>query len=77
MYTYIYVYIYIYNIHTHIHMKLVFVNKLNDLMFFDVYAQAFSLRNTGRLVVCARGIFPKYIWSKTILAFCCPYTILF
>jgi hypothetical protein len=54
--------------------SLFFVDILHDLMFFVVHAQAFSIRNTDRLVVGAKKAicFPKYITSsKTILAFGC------
>ena len=60
--------------------SLFVVDILHDLIFFVVHAQAFSIRNTDRLVVGAQKAmcFPKYITlSKTILAFCCPYTSLF
>ena len=60
--------------------SLFVVDILHDFMFFVVHAQAFSLRNTDRLVAGAQKAIcsPKYITlSKTILAFCCPYTSLF
>ena len=43
--------------------SLFVVDILHDLMFFVVHAQAFSIRNTDRLVVGAQKAicFPKYI----------------
>ena len=64
----------------YLYIFIFFVDILHDLMLFVVHAQAFSIRNIDRLVVGAQKAicFPKYItWSKTILAFCCPYTSLF